>query len=193
MAPDIDRLLRIRVLGGLALEAGGEPRPLPETARGRALLAFCALNPGAHPRARLAAALRPDVLDRSARATLRQAIWALRQAVGEATADAAIVADRDRFGLREDAVWVDLLELRRLAEAAATSRARSSSRPATCCPSSTTSGRSPPAARTTTRSASCSAGAPTRRRPAATSRPRWRGRAGRSSTTRAPSAPRGRS
>jgi tetratricopeptide (TPR) repeat protein len=57
------------------------------------------------------------VLDRSARATLRQAIWALRQAVGEDGAAAAIVADRDRFGLREDAVWVDLLELRRLAEA----------------------------------------------------------------------------
>jgi DNA-binding SARP family transcriptional activator len=108
-------MLQIRVLGGLALHAGGEPRPLPETARGRALLAFCALNPGPHPRARLAAALRPDVLDRSARATLRQAIWALRQAVGEA-GGAAIVADRDRFGLREDAVDVDLLELRRRVE-----------------------------------------------------------------------------
>ena len=109
-------MLRIRVLGGLALEVGGLQRSLPETARGRALLAFCALNPGPHPRGRLASALRPDVLDRSARATLRQAIWALRQAVGEA-GEAAIVADRDRFGLREDAVWVDVLELRRLAAA----------------------------------------------------------------------------
>ena len=108
-------MIRIRVLGGLSLEASGEARPLPETARGRALLAFCALHPGAHPRGRLAAALRPDVLDRSARATLRQAIWALRQAIGEDGAESAIVADRDRFGLREDAVWVDLLELRRLA------------------------------------------------------------------------------
>ncbi|HEV2812175.1 MAG TPA: hypothetical protein VGW10_02885, partial [Solirubrobacteraceae bacterium] len=116
-------MLRIRVLGGLALEADGEPRPLPETARGRALLAFCALNPGAHPRGRLAAALRPDVLDRSARATLRQAIWALRQAVGDDGGTAAILADRDRFGLAEDEIWVDVLELRRLAESGATDAA----------------------------------------------------------------------
>ncbi|HEX8086597.1 MAG TPA: AAA family ATPase [Solirubrobacteraceae bacterium] len=116
-------MLRIRVLGGLALEVDGQPRPLPETARGRALLAFCALNLGSHPRARLAAALRPDVLDRSARATLRQAIWALRQAVGEDGDGGAIVADRDRFGLREDAVRVDVLELRALAEAGETAAA----------------------------------------------------------------------
>ena len=107
-------MLRVRVLGGLAVDVDGVACPAPETARGRALLAWCALHPGAHPRAGLAAALRPDVLDRSARATLRQAIWSVRQALGDA-ADDVLVAERDRFGLRARDLWVDLLELRSLA------------------------------------------------------------------------------
>src|SRR3712207_985152 len=107
-------MLRIRVLGGLALELDGVAVAAPETARGRALLAWCALHPGSHPRAQLAAALRPDVLDRSARATLRQAVWSIRQALGDA-ADGVLLAERDRFGLRARDLWVDLLELRSLA------------------------------------------------------------------------------
>src|SRR5436190_540952 len=57
------------------------------------------------PRTQLAARFWPDVLDSSARASLRSAIWSLRRALGEAGA-AHLVATRDRVGL--DDVEVDV-------------------------------------------------------------------------------------
>src|SRR5205814_10215624 len=84
---------------------GGSPVRPPESARARALLAWLALNPGMHARTQLAARFWPDVLDSSARASLRSAIWSLRRALGEAGA-AHLVATRDRVGL--DDVEVDV-------------------------------------------------------------------------------------
>ena len=48
------------------------------------MLAYLALNPGPQPRSRLAARFWPDVLDESARASLRVALTELRQALGTA-------------------------------------------------------------------------------------------------------------
>ncbi len=52
------------------------------------------------------------MLDESARASLRSALWALRRQLGE-EANGALVATRDRVGLG-DGVWVDVSEAERL-------------------------------------------------------------------------------
>jgi DNA-binding SARP family transcriptional activator len=100
------------VLGGLALELDGREIEAPAPLRARLLLGWLALNPGMHGRGELAARLRPDVLDESARATLRQAIWAVRAVIGEEL----LVTTRERVGLA-DGVAVDALEMAALVEA----------------------------------------------------------------------------
>jgi DNA-binding SARP family transcriptional activator len=96
-------MLRIRVLETFELEADGRAVPIPPGRPARALLAWLALHPGTHLRAAVAAALWPDVLDASARASLRTALSAVRRSAGEA----ALVATRERVGLADD-VWVDV-------------------------------------------------------------------------------------
>ncbi|MEA2312768.1 MAG: hypothetical protein QOE28_2736, partial [Solirubrobacteraceae bacterium] len=61
------------------------------------LLAWLALHPGEHARGAVAARFWPDVLDSSARASLRSALWELRRALA---ADEALTAGRDRIALR---------------------------------------------------------------------------------------------
>ena len=94
------------------VEVGGEDRTPAAFDRAAALLAWLALNPGLHPRSAVAARFWPDVLDESARASLRSALWALRRQLGE-EANGALVATRDRVGLGDD-VWVDVGEAERL-------------------------------------------------------------------------------
>jgi DNA-binding SARP family transcriptional activator len=98
-------MLRLRVLGSLELELDGRSVRAPEGRPARALLAWLALHPGTQPRVAVAAALWPNVLDTSARASLRTALSAVRRAVG----DASLTTTRDRVGLADDA-WVDLRE-----------------------------------------------------------------------------------
>src|SRR5918995_2518262 len=98
-------MLRIRLLGGLELEVDGRAIRPPPGRPARALLAWLALNPGMHARSRVAAALWPDVLDQSARLSLRTALSALRDALGDG-AD-AVTATREQIGVARD-VWVDL-------------------------------------------------------------------------------------
>ncbi|HEY1367594.1 MAG TPA: AAA family ATPase [Gaiellaceae bacterium] len=102
--------LRVRVLGRLELEVDGEALPPPTGRPARALLAWLALHPGEQPRATVAAALWPDVLDSSARASLRTGLSAVRRSLGPA-AD-SLHADRERVGLGED-VLVDVHEFDR--------------------------------------------------------------------------------
>ena len=101
-------MLRLRLVGEITAEVDGERRPLPP-GRPRALLAWLALRPGPQPRTAAASVFWPDVLDDSARASLRSALWTLRRALGED----AIVATRDRVGLQPD-TWVDVHEAERL-------------------------------------------------------------------------------
>ncbi len=101
-------MVRIRLVGEIAVEVDGVERELP-AGRPSSLLGWLALNPGSHPRAAVAPRFWPDVLDESARASLRSALWALRRALG---AD-ALVTTRDRVGLANGA-WVDVLEAERL-------------------------------------------------------------------------------
>ena len=100
-------MLRIHVLGELIVETGSGPVELTGSWRARSLLAWLALNPGSHPRGELAARFWPEVLDSSARASLRNGLWALRRALGDEEAE-ALIATRERVGLEgAPAVWID--------------------------------------------------------------------------------------
>src|SRR5262245_34060174 len=103
--------LRVRVLGRLELDVDGEALAPPPGRPARALLGWLALHRGMQPRATVAAALWPDVLDSSARASLRTALTAVRRSLGPVSG--AIRADRERVGLSDD-VLVDLGEFDRL-------------------------------------------------------------------------------
>src|SRR3954466_14170249 len=104
-------MLQVRLLGDMRADLDGRAIAPPGSRRAWSLLAWLALHPGEHPRAALAARFWPDVLDASARASLRSAAWALRRALGPA-GEAALSAGRDRIGLRcatdlaeFDALW----------------------------------------------------------------------------------------
>lgn len=105
-------MLRIHAVGGFRVETGDDERTPAAFDRAAALLAWLALNPGLHPRSSVAARFWPDVLDESARASLRSALWSLRRLLGE-DANGALVATRDRVGL-DGEVWVDVAEAERL-------------------------------------------------------------------------------
>ena len=105
-------MLRIHAVGGFRAEVDGRERTSPALDRATSLLAWLALNPGTHRRSTVAARFWPEVLDESARASLRSALWSLRRRLGE-DANGALIATRDRVGL-SDEVWVDVAEADRL-------------------------------------------------------------------------------
>src|SRR5690242_6793814 len=101
-------MLEVRLAGGMALHIdGGELAP-PSSKRARAVLAYLALNPGPQPRGRLAARFWPDVLDESARASLRVALTELRQALGPAAG--VVQSTRDTVALAGADLRVDTRE-----------------------------------------------------------------------------------
>jgi DNA-binding SARP family transcriptional activator len=108
-------MLRIRLLGELAVETSKGPVELGGSWRARSLLAWLAVNPGSHQRADVAARFWPEVLDSSARASLRNAIWAIRRSLG-AEAGEALMATRARVGLDSPRLWVDATAFRDLIE-----------------------------------------------------------------------------
>jgi DNA-binding SARP family transcriptional activator/KaiC/GvpD/RAD55 family RecA-like ATPase len=102
-------MLRIRVLGELEVQGSDGPIELGGSWRARSLLAWLALHPGEHLRSELAPRFWPEVLDSSARASLRNSLWAIRRALGPDAA--ALLTTRERVGLGGD-VSVDLAEFR---------------------------------------------------------------------------------
>src|ERR1700760_3113659 len=74
-------MVHIRLLGSLGIDVDGLPVELPASRRAQALLGWLVLHPGRHSRASLAGRFWPDVLDASARASLRSAVWALRRSL----------------------------------------------------------------------------------------------------------------
>src|SRR4051812_3867218 len=105
-------MLRVRLFGGLALAAGGQPLALPAGRPARELLAWLALHPGAHPRFELAMRFWPDVLESSARASLRTTLHELRRGLG-ADGVGHLEVDREHVALAD--LWTDVAEFRRLA------------------------------------------------------------------------------
>jgi DNA-binding SARP family transcriptional activator/tetratricopeptide (TPR) repeat protein len=98
-------MLEVRLADGLLLRADGAELAPPASRRARAVLAYLALHPGPQPRGRLAARFWPDVLDESARASLRVALTELRQALGPAAG--YVVATRDTVALDGADLTVD--------------------------------------------------------------------------------------
>jgi pimeloyl-ACP methyl ester carboxylesterase/DNA-binding SARP family transcriptional activator len=101
-------MVRVLVLGDLTVEADGRTLDPIRGRRARSLLGWLAVHPGLHPRARVAAVFWPDVLDESARSSLRTTLATLRRELGQPVAD-AITATRERVGLeRHPGIWIDL-------------------------------------------------------------------------------------
>ena len=98
-------MLEVRLAGGWQLRVDGTELTPPASKRGRAVLAYLALHPGSHPRRRLAARFWPDVLDESARASLRVALTELRQALGPAAVH--LTATREAVALEGPDLLVD--------------------------------------------------------------------------------------
>ena len=103
-------MLRVRVLGDLALEEDGQALAPPASRRARALLGWLAVERRTHTRSQLAARFWPDVLDESARTSLRSALSALRRSLGHG-ADRYLITDRETVALAgPKEVWIDLAE-----------------------------------------------------------------------------------
>ena len=104
-------MLHARLLGALQVEVNGVVIESPASQRPWAVFAYLALAPRPVARAELASTFWPDVLDQSARASLRSALWTLRRRLGD-----ALAVDGERAGLRDEpGVWVDVREFDRLA------------------------------------------------------------------------------
>ena len=104
-------MLRARVLGALEVELNGAEIDSPASQRPWAVFAYLALAPRPVTRGELAGRFWPDVLDQSARASLRSALWVLRRRLGD-----ALTVNGERVGLRDEpGVWIDLREFERLA------------------------------------------------------------------------------
>ena len=104
-------MLRLRLLGELTVETPSGRIELTGSWRARSLLAWLALNPGGHQRADVAARFWPAVLDSSARASLRNALWAIRRSLGS-EAGGALLVTRERVGLGDSDVWIDATAFR---------------------------------------------------------------------------------
>lgn len=104
-------MLRVVLVGELRVEVDGREVDAPRSRRARALLAWLAAHPGMHARSELAGRFWPDVLDQSARGSLRAALTELRTALGDGAGP--LVAGRETVGLAGDDLWVDVREFER--------------------------------------------------------------------------------
>src|SRR3712207_2595908 len=100
-------MLRVWLFGELQAELDGRRLERIASRRARSLLAWLALHPGLHPRSRVASVFWPDVLEDSARTSLRTTLATLRR---ECPAlEPFVVATRDRVGIEDrDGLWIDV-------------------------------------------------------------------------------------
>ena len=104
-------LLRVSVLGNLAVSRDRAKMPLPPSKKTRALLAYLAVTARPHSRDRLCSMFWPVPDD--PRAALRWSLTRLRPLIDEPDCR-RIVADRESAGLDLDRDTVDILSLRDL-------------------------------------------------------------------------------
>ncbi len=102
-------MLRVRLIGRLAVDWNGVALPLPTSDRARALVGYLALHPGPQPRSEVAAALWAEVTAEAARASLRTALWSLSRA-WEPHSDELLAAGRASIGLAPEAIRVDAFD-----------------------------------------------------------------------------------
>jgi DNA-binding SARP family transcriptional activator/TolB-like protein len=104
------RKLRVSVIGGIHLSWGGREVQL-RNRKARALLAYLALGQTGHEqREKLAGLFWSEFSEQNARATLRQAVHELREALAEVDCH-VVTATRPDIVLEEDACVVDLHEI----------------------------------------------------------------------------------
>lgn len=103
--------LRLSLLGSMAAIGPDGASLLPRGRKTRALLALLAMAaPDPVPRSRLTALLWSRRDREQARASLRQSVHELQDALGAAAV--AFVATRDHLALRREAVWIDVFDAR---------------------------------------------------------------------------------
>ena len=108
-------MIRLHLLGPLQIDVEGKAAALASR-KSRALIAYLALRRGeAVPRETLVGLLWGERGEEQARASLRQALSALRKALGEAAA-AALVASNETVRLAVEGLWVDVEVLERLGD-----------------------------------------------------------------------------
>src|SRR2546430_1471908 len=95
-------VLRARLFGALSAEVEGRAVPPIPGFKARSLFAYLLVNRGPHPRVRLAGTFWPDVSDTRARASLRVALFGIRQALDSVGGAAYLAADRLTAGLSAD-------------------------------------------------------------------------------------------
>jgi DNA-binding SARP family transcriptional activator len=100
------RRLSVSLLGGFQVRLDSGPALALPTRKAQALLAYLAVPPGqAHPRDKLAPLLWGGIREESARASLRQALFAIRKATDPAP---ALVMEASTVALAPDAIDVDV-------------------------------------------------------------------------------------
>ena len=105
--------LRLRLIGDMDVRRLTGESALPRSRRGQAMLAVLALAmPRPVPRTQLIALLWPGRGEEQARASLRQALHDVSDALGR-DAGAILAIRDDTIGLRAGSVWTDLSELQR--------------------------------------------------------------------------------
>ncbi len=104
--------IQLNLLGGSEASRGGRPIAF-RTRKSLALLVYLAVDPGPHPRERLADLLWPESGVADARASLRTALNYMRHGLGP-SADSVVLATRESLGVRRGApVDVDVQALAR--------------------------------------------------------------------------------
>jgi DNA-binding SARP family transcriptional activator/tetratricopeptide (TPR) repeat protein len=93
------RMLHARLFGPLRISVDSDAAPEVPGLRPRAVLAWLVMHPGLHPRETVAARFWPNVLDTSARGSLRSALWVVRASLETVGAADYLVGDRDRVGI----------------------------------------------------------------------------------------------
>ncbi len=101
-------MLDIRLLGKFEIRLDDQPVEI-SSRPARLLLAYLVLTRGVqHPREKLAGVLWPDSSEANARKNLRQALWHLRKAIG----DAHLLADASSLAFdNESDHWLDIIHL----------------------------------------------------------------------------------
>jgi DNA-binding SARP family transcriptional activator/TolB-like protein len=112
-----DARLRLRLFGTMEATDASGASVLPRSRKARALLAVLALAaPRAVLRVRMTGLLWSSRENEQARASLRQVLHELQEALGQG-AGALLSADRNQLALRDDQLWVDATELAHAAAA----------------------------------------------------------------------------
>ncbi|MDJ0778075.1 MAG: BTAD domain-containing putative transcriptional regulator [Gammaproteobacteria bacterium] len=108
------RALQLKLLGQFECSLSGDDRIPLSTRKAEVLLAFLALAPGLrHPRERLVNLLWSDRGEEQARNSLRQALSAMKKALGD-SADLILQVDRNTVSLKSELIEVDAHEFERL-------------------------------------------------------------------------------